>query len=366
MHTLDDSLLDSPERLAEADGATGGRLRSAAMAGAQVRATAEAAVDQNIDSLAGTRPRAIVLITRPGVGPAVAGLLVGLLGRACPVPLVLADVVPSWIGPLDVVLAHGDDPGDALLAESIDLANRRGARVVLTGPENGPVAAAAAGGALLLTPRVDVPANFSFARALTAGLGMLNTLRLLRVDLDVLADELDREAERDHAGYESFVNPAKTLALKLADHTPLLCGLDPVATAVADHAADALGGLAGIVAESMPYTQLPTRTALFRAAVAATSERDIFAYPEEAPGGLLRVVLLAVAEDPAALAARNTAVEYLSGAELLAPAEETSGGPAIRAAVLALRCEMAAVYLGLATGARGGPGTRGLADGMTS
>lgn len=355
---LDDSLLDSPERLAAADGETGGRLRAAALAGAQVRATAEAAAELGIEDLAESRPRALVLVTRPGVAPAAAGLLVGLLGPACPVPLVVAEAVPSWIGPLDVVLAHGDDPGDPVLAESIDLATRRRARVVVTGPENGPVAAAAAGGALLLPPRVPVPAGFSFARALAAGLLLLNALGLHRTDPDVLADQLDREAERDHAGYESFVNPAKSLALRLADRTPLLCGLDPVATAVAEHAVDALGGLAGIVADAAPYAQVMTRTALHRVAVSTTSGADIFADPEDSPGGLLRVVLLAVAEDQAALAVRHAATELLPGADLLAPAEETSGGVAVRAAVLALRCEMAAVYLGLATGAFGGPGRR--------
>ncbi|HWE91594.1 MAG TPA: hypothetical protein VG317_19190 [Pseudonocardiaceae bacterium] len=353
---LDDSLLDSPERLAAVDGETGGRLRAAALAGAQVRATTEAAAEHDLTELTGFRPRAIVLVTRPGVGSSVAGLLVGLLGPSCPVPLVVAEAVPSWIGPLDVVLAHGDDPGDTVLAESVDLAGRRGARIVLTGPADGPVAAAAAGDAVLLPPRV--PAGSSFPRALAAGLLLLNTLGLHRTDLDVLADELDREAERDHSNYESFVNPAKSLALRLADRTPLLCGLDPVATAVAEHAVDTLGELAGMVAEAAGYPQVLTRTALHRAAVSGSSGADIFADPEDSPGGLLRVLLLAVADDPAALATRHAATEMLPGADVLAPAEETSGGPAVRAAVLALRCEMAAVYLGLASGALGGPGMR--------
>lgn len=353
---LDDSLLDDPVRLATADGESGGCLRAAASAGAQVRATVEAVAATRISDLADTRPRALVLVNRPGVAPAVNKLLAALLGPGCPVPVVTAEEVPGWVGPLDVVLAHTDDPGDRPLAASVHRAGRHGARVLLTAPEDGPVAAAAAGTAALVPPRVRVPAGFTFPRALAAGLALLTVLGLLSTDLDVLADELDREADRNNAGYESFVNPAKSLALRLADRTPLLCGLDRVATAVADHAVDVLAGFAGTVAGASDLAQLISRTVLRRAAVATTSGGDIFADPDEAPANLLRVLLLSILTDQQAETATMTAADLLPGADLLAPEEETAGGPAVRAAVLALRFEMTAVYLGLATGALGGPG----------
>jgi hypothetical protein len=356
---LDDSLLDDPGRLAVADGEAGGCLRAAALAGAQVRATTEASSDAGIAHLSGTRPRALVLACRPGAAPAVGKLLVALLGAACPVPLVLGDSVPGWVGPLDVVLAHTDDPGDMVLAEAVNRAGRRGATVVLTAPSDGPVAAAAAGAARLLPARVAVPPGFAFARAFAAGLALLDAIGLLRTDLYALADELDKEAERDHAAYESFVNPAKSLALRIADRVPVLAGLDAPAAAVADHGADVLAGFAGVVASASDYPQFCARTVLHRASVAATSgSGHLFADPDDlAPGAaLLRVLLLAVTEDNDAVAARMDAAAMLPGADLLAPAEETVGGPAIRAAVLALRFELAAVYLGLATGALGGPG----------
>lgn len=355
---LDEQLLDDPGELARADGEAGGQLRSAALAGAQVRSTAETAAEVGMDALTGSRPRALVFLTRPGVGRAVSELLIALLGDSCPAPLVRAGSLPSWVGPLDVVLAHTDDPGDPVLAESIDRARRRGAQLVLTAPAEGPVAAASAGTALLLPSRVPTPPGFAFHRALAAGLLVLNALGLLRTDLDVLADELDREAERDQAGYESFVNPAKALALRLADRTPVLTGLDPVAAAVAEHAVDVLGGFAGVVAAATDYPQLAGRPALHRAAVTqSASAADIFADPDDTPGGLLRVLLLAVVQDDQlAEMTRLSALEFLPAADLLAPAEETSGGTAVRAAVLALRFELAAVYLGLATGSLGGPG----------
>jgi hypothetical protein len=353
---LDDSLLEDPARLATVDGEAGGCLRAAASAGAQVRATAEGVADSAVRDLSGTRPRALVLVDRPGASPAVNRLLAALLGPACPVPVVAAETAPTWTGPLDVVLAHTDDPGDLALAESLHRAGRYGAHVVLTAPEDGPVAAAAAGSCVLLPPRVPLPDGFAFPRALTAGLAVLDALGLLRTEIDVLADELDREAEQNSASYESFVNPAKSLALRLADRTPVLCGLDRVATAVAEHAVDTLAGFAGVVGNSASHAQMLTRTVLHRTMIHAMSGGDIFADPDDDQRSALRVLLLAILADAEAEAVRMSATELLPGADLLAPADETRGGAAVRAAVLALRFEMSAIYLGLATGALGGPG----------
>jgi hypothetical protein len=69
---FDDELLDDPRRLEATD--SGGLLRAAATAGAQVRATAAAAQEAGLDQLGGQRPRALVLLTRPGAAPAAAPL----------------------------------------------------------------------------------------------------------------------------------------------------------------------------------------------------------------------------------------------------------------------------------------------------
>ncbi|RZS33927.1 phosphoglucose isomerase-like protein [Herbihabitans rhizosphaerae] len=354
---LDDTLLDDPARLTEAD--SDGWLVAVARAGAQVRATIEAANAIRLDDeLAGT-PRALVLVSRPGLGPAVTELIAALLGRSCPVPVVITDIVPPWIGPLDVVLAHTEDGGDAVLAESIDRASRYGARVVVTSPPDGPVAAAAAGRALALPSPVDVPAGFGLPRALAAGLLATRALGLLRADVDALADELDREAERDHMQHESFVNPAKSLALRLAERIPLLWGLDDTATAVAAHAAQALGSYAGIACDVASYQQAQTRSALHRAAVGSNTAADIFADPDldESPTGTPpRVLLLGLRDDEETSALRRSAAAALPTADAPALAEEISADEPGRAAVLALRFEFAALYLGLATGTIGGTG----------
>ncbi|WP_433265287.1 hypothetical protein ACQPZF_37490 [Actinosynnema sp. CS-041913] len=351
---LDDSLLDDRSRLDDAD--TRGLLRAAARAGAQVRATAEAAADLDVKRVFQDRPRALVLVTRPGVAPAVAKLVTALLGPQCPVPVVVTDDVPSWVGALDVVLAHTEDAGDVVLAEAVDRAARRGARVLLTAEPDGPVAASAAQHALLVPPRVPVPQGFGFARGFAAWVVALNALRLLDVDVQQVADELDREAERDHPMHESFVNPAKSLALRVADRSPLLWGLDDPATAVAAHGAGVLACYAGVVSDVACYPQALSRSVLHRRAVRSTSGADIFADPEDEQDGLVRVLLLAVRQGRQAEFARRAAMETLPGADVLEPAEEVTGGDAVCAALLALRFELAALYLGLAAGTLGGPG----------
>lgn len=356
---LDDTLLDDHARLTEADGA--GLLRATALAGAQVRATIEAAAELGFsDRLDIGRPRAFVLVVRPGVSRAAALLLNALLAPSCSVPVVVSDTVPSWIGALDVVLAHTDDPYDSDLAASLERAARYGATVVLSAPPDGPVASAVAGRGLLLAPRVLVPPELSLMRAFTAGVLTANTLGLLVADVESLADRLDNEAERGHPSHESFVNPAKALALRIAEHTPLLWGLDQVAVAVGEHAAYALGAHAAVVCDVGDYRQAMARPALHRAAATSSSQRDIFADPEELAGiagsAPPRVFLLAVRTGPAADGGRFRASELLPSADLLAPADEIDADDAGCAAVLALRFELAAVYLGLAAGTIGGAG----------
>jgi hypothetical protein len=351
---VDDTLLDDLGRLTDVD--PDGLLPASARAGAQVRSTVEAGREAGIDRLGGLRPRALVLLTRPGLGPVAAKVLMMLLGRACPAPVVLTDTAPPWLGPLDVLVAHTDDPGDLELAESIDRAGRYGATIVLTAPEDGPVAAAAAGKSVLITPRVPVPPGFGFPRALAAGVLTATTLELLRTDLDMVADELDREAERCHMQHESFVNPAKSLALRLAERTPLLWGLDDIATGVAMYAAQMLATHTDVVCDVAPYQQAASRTALHRAATQAAAGTDIFADPDDLePSAVspLRTFLLAVSALPAD-PVRRLAADMLPDADLIAPAEEITADTTACAAVLALRFELAALYLGLAAGTTGG------------
>jgi hypothetical protein len=356
---LDDTLLGDPRALAALD--TGGVLRSAATAGAQVRSAAHGAAEAGVPALRGHRPRALVLIRRPGTSGAAADLLAALLGPACPVPVVRADEVPYWAGPLDVVWAHTADATDAELADGIGRAVRRGAEVVLSVPNDGPVAAAGAGRVHLVEPRIPVPPGLDLPRALTVGLAVVAALELLSVtaaDLDVLADQLDGEAERNQPGHEPFMNPAKSLALRFDGHTPLLWGTDAAAAAVAAHGRSALATHAGVVAFADEVDRAAQATGLRRALDLAARERDIFHDPFaddlDEPAALPpRLVLLTTGDDdPGQVTLRRTGRGWPSG-DLLHPVDEVPRGARnavlLRAAVLASRLDVAAVYLGLAT-----------------
>lgn len=352
---LDDSLFDDPTRLTQTD--TGGLLRAAAMAGAQVRAAVETAAAVDLDDLLDTRPRALVLLARPGVAHGVCHLLAALPGPSCPVPVVLAESAPAWVGALDVVFAHTDDLGDAVLAESVELAARRGASVVLSAPQDGPVAAAAAGRAKLISPKLPVPSMLTFAHGFTAGVSVLMKLGLVRTDIELVADELDREAHRSHPDHESLMNPAKSLALRVLEHTPLLWGVDSVSTAAAGHGAFALGCHAGVACDVGSYSQGVARHALYRAAASLGSEADLFADPDDldSPGAPLRVFLVSARYGQQAENDERAAAQALPAADLVTPGESVHEDVVVRSALLAVRFDLAAVYLGLAAGTVNGP-----------
>ena len=155
------------------------------------------------------------------------------------------------------------------------------------------------------------------------------------------------------------MNPAKSLALRLAEHTPLLWGTDPLAAAVAGHAADALATHAGVVAHAAD--DRPGGPGHRRWSGRWTGRRagaDIFRDPFDDPARRRahrppRLVLLATGEeDPGQVSLRGTGRGW-PAADVLHPVEEVPRGTAhaalLRAAVLASRFDVAAVYLGLAT-----------------
>ena len=98
-------------------------------------------------------------------------------GRRRPArPIVVAAEAPPWIGPLDVLVVAGDDPGDPALVAAAATAVHRGARVVVAAPYEGPLRDATAGRAAVLEPRLRVPDDFGLIRYLAAGLAALHVV----------------------------------------------------------------------------------------------------------------------------------------------------------------------------------------------
>ena len=208
--------LDDVEGLLAAD--RDGLLRAASMAGAQVRATAAALDEGVLDPVMSDHPpRTVIWVAGRGAAETAGSMLAAALGGSVAAPIVVASEAPPWIGALDVLVLAGDDPGDPALVSAAATGVRRGARVVVVAPFEGPLRDATAGRAAVLAPRVRVPDDFGLAGYLGAGLATLRVVDPgLAMDLAALADELDAEAFRDSATRELFTNPAKNLADRMA------------------------------------------------------------------------------------------------------------------------------------------------------
>ncbi|SNT34160.1 tobH protein [Rhodococcoides kyotonense] len=316
--------LDDSAALVAAD--VDGVLRSAALAGAQVRATAAAVVESVSGRLQDLRPRSVVFVCGDGRAGRAASILVAALGARIGVPLVHAAGTPPWVGPLDVVLVCGDDAGDPRLAESTSAAVRRGAETVLVTPDEGPLRSAAAGRGIFVPPRIAVREHNTVMRYLAADIAVLGALadgayRPLLPDLDVLADLLDGEAARNHPSHEVFHNPAKSLAARMSGARVVLTGSSPVAVEVARHAGEILFRAAGIVSATGELGDV-VAAAIAAGRVASTdsaAQYDPFFHDEQVDGPRpqppVRVMVFA-APDAVATTERRTAavpdVEVLS------------------------------------------------------
>lgn len=306
--------LDDPAALAAAD--TDGALRSAALAGAQVRATSAAVEESVAERLGDLRPRSVVFVAGEGRAGRAASMLIAAIGARIGFPLVHAATTPLWVGPLDVVVVSGDDAGDPRLAESTSAAVRRGAETVLVTPDEGPLRSAAAGRAVFLPPRVAVREHNTLMRYLAAGTAVLAAVsdgayRSLLPDLSEVADLLDAEAARNHPSHEVFHNPAKSLAAQISGSRVVLSGAGAVDVELARHGSEVLLRAAGVVAGASELSDVIAAVASSgRPSGAAPVEYDAFFHDEEfdgpRPEQAIRVVVLA-SDSLAALAERRTA-----------------------------------------------------------
>ena len=352
--------LDDTDGLLAAD--RDGLLRAASTAGAQVRATAAALDDGALDAVSGDeRPRTVIWVAGRGVAETAGTMLAATLGSWAAAPVVVAAEAPPWIGPLDVLIVAGDDPGDPALVGAVASAVRRGARVVVAAPYDGPLREAAAGRAAIMDPRLPVADEFRLCRYLAAGLAALQSVDpKLRVDLAVLADELDAEALRNSASREVFTNPAKALVERMSRRRVVLAGDCAATLALARHGSSVLLRTAHQVAAA---TGLADALVALRAVAESGSfdpDEALF-HDEEIDGPIverLRVLALTLDAERTVVASRVAALDDVDivGAEDVPEGPGASSAPVgvqraeQQLAILAVRLEMAAVYLRLVRG----------------
>jgi hypothetical protein len=296
----DEQVLDDAEAIAQLD--PGGMLRAFASAGAQVRESAALTAEANLTALADEgRPRAVVVA---GVGTAArtGEILATVAGSRSPVPVLAhrSAGVPGWVGAADVVIAVSASGRSPEALHAADAAARRGARLVAVGPPGSELEALAerARAPFIAVPR-RAPARASMWGLTVPVLLAARALGLVKVneaDLAETASRLDADADRCRPSAESFVNPAKTLALDLAGSVPVIWGSSPLATLAARRFADVLSAnarypvVAGALGEA-GRGRVGLLDGVFGGL--AESTRDIFADPSDDPDvPRLRVVLL--------------------------------------------------------------------------
>ena len=366
----DESLLEDEKAMLEND--PGGMLRATASAGAQVRESAALAAEANLSVLADEgRPRAVIVA---GIGTAglTGDILATVAGPRCPVPVIghSSAGVPGWVGAADVVIAVSASGRSPEALAAADAAARRGARLVAIGNPDSELQAVAE---RARAPFIPVPRRAP-ARASLWGLAVpvllaarsLGMVKVNEADLAETAARLDADAERCRAGAESFVNPAKSLALGLAGSIPIVWGSSPLATVAARRFADTLAAnarypvMAGALGEAGrgrvglldgPFGGL------------AESSRDIFADPAEQQEITTRLRLVVLrdgglnpeeeADEPVAVEERRAdAVQTLAERRgVRCDVVTAEGGSALeRLASLVAVPDFASIYLALAHG----------------
>lgn len=339
MDFFDDRLLEDETALAGVDDV----LRNLAEAGSRVRHEVNASLEAMAALANAPRPRAVVAAGSD------ARLLRAVLEPWCPVPFVAwpGPGLPGWAGALDlvVVIAPGGHSPDA--ASAAAEAVRRGCGVLVSTPAQSPLAESSASRSTVLLPTQTADVLAVAVVALQA----LHTLGLgPEVDAEEVAEKLVESALACSPRRDLGSNPAKDLAVELADAVPLVWGGSVLAARAARRVAEAMRQASGRTALAADAEHL---LPVIRAA-GADRKRDIFADPFDDPPAEARPMLIILDDGSEETTIRMTRSRLLAEAEQSGVRHRivacTDGGPVSRYAALLTTGQYAAVYLGLGLG----------------
>ncbi len=263
MSVFDDSWLDDRQALESADPI----LRRLAEAGARIRREI-ADASEPIDELRGLpRPRAVI------AAGSEARFIRAMLEPVCPVPFVAWPThgLPGWVGALDLVVVMASDGAQAGLIATVHETVRRGAQLLIACPRISTIAEHSGSRSTVILPTAT-------ADPLAAAIVMLDGLHELQLGPEVhpasVADAMDQVAEDCSPFADVSVNPAKDLAMALAELQPLVWGGSVLAARASRRVAEALraaSGRAALAADADALLPI----------LEAVSPRDPFADPFE-------------------------------------------------------------------------------------
>ena len=205
-------------------------------------------------------------------------LLRAVLEPTCPVPFVAwpGPSLPGWAGGLDLVVVLAPEGSDTGSASAVAEAVRRGCRVVVACPPGSLVADHATGRDATVLPCAS-------GDQLATAVVMLEFLDQIDLgpdsDPESVALALDEVAIACSPYRDLAVNPAKMLAIALADATPLVWGGSVLAARAARRVAESIRRSSG-------RTALAGDAEHLLPVIAAAGTQDLFADPvEEEDGG---------------------------------------------------------------------------------
>jgi Bacterial phospho-glucose isomerase C-terminal SIS domain len=239
--------LDDAE-LVEA-GDPGGMLRQVASSAAQVRTALRSCAETDLSAVRlETRPRAIVVAGSGGAGGSAfaCDALAAMCGPGAPVQVIGVSgyQLPGWIGATDLVIAISRSGHTVEALALAGEAARRGCELIGVGAPSSPLRELVARARGTYIPVTTVGPARAMPWALTVPLLVIAArLGLARIDDDAYeaaAVAMEAVSHQCRPSSESFVNPAKSLALDLVGRLPVIWGGTPLAMTAARRLASQL------------------------------------------------------------------------------------------------------------------------------
>jgi len=377
--------LDDPEIVEAGD--PGGMLRQVASSAAQVRTALRACAEADLSALGpDTRPRAIVVAGSGGAGGSTfaCDALAAICGLGAPVQVtgVSGYQLPGWIGAADLVIAVSRSGHTAEALALAGEAARRGCDLVGVGAPDSPLqelTQQARGTFIPVTPLGPARAMpWALTVPLLVAAARLGVARLDDAAYEAAATAMEDVSHQCRPSSESFVNPAKSLALDLVGRIPVIWGGSPVAAAAAKRFASQLAAnakhpaLVGLLPEAGhdqvatfdgPYAPPPEPAFPAAEDFADFGDDNFGGFSEDDDADLnslssdeasLRLVLIAdsAGEHPSVERTRQAATSLagVRGIDVSDIAMDPNSGPLQRLAATVQLLDYASVYLGIAVG----------------
>lgn len=350
MADVDQWRLDDPEEVEAAD--PGGMLRQVASSAAQVRSSLQATQETDLSEVvAAGRPRAIVVAGMGGSG--IAGdVLAAVCGPGCPVQItsVHGYQLPGWVSAADLVIAVSCSGSTEETLAAAGEAVRRGCRLIGVGGPGSPLAGLAEQARAPFVPvrSAGMPRStlWGLSIPLIGAAARLGLCEASPEAHEAAATVLEDISQRCRPDSDSFVNPAKGMALELAGTLPMIWGTSALTGVAAYRFACQLN-------ENAKYPAI-------HGVLPEANHNQVVAFDgpfARDPGGgdpavPVRLVTLADVQEHPQVTRRREASVRLAGERGVGVTELAATGdhPLERLASLVQLIDYATVYLGIALG----------------